>query len=71
MSNRVFSKNKKSYKRVFKIITPRKKNILEELNLSIKRKNDDEFLSLMKSVELKGSVNSVGKIIKTKEKLKL
>jgi len=71
MSNRAFARNKKSYKRVFEIKVPRKTNILEKLNLSIKPNNDHEFLSLIKSVELQGSVKSVEKIIQTKEKLKL
>ena len=70
MSNRYFSKNRKSYKKVFEIITPKRIHILEKLDKLIKEGNNEEFLSLLKSVETMGSIGML-RILETKKKLKL
>lgn len=71
MSNRYFSKNKKSYKRVFKILRPKKGDLLKKLDECIKTNNQKDFDYLIKSVEDKELESSVRKIIETKTKLKL
>ena len=71
MSNRYFSKNRKSYKKVFNIIRPKRIHILEALDRSIKNKDDKKLNSLLESVEDKNLKGLVSKIKETKEKLEL
>ena len=68
MSNRYFSKNKKSSKKVFKLIKRKRANILELLDLSIVNKDDKTFQSLLESVDSKRLKDG---IVSTKNKLSL
>ena len=71
MSNRYFSKNKKSYKKVFNIIRPRRIHILEALDDSIKNNDNKKLNSLLESVENKNLKGLVSRVKETKRKLKL
>ena len=71
MSNRYFSKNKKSYKRTFEIIKPKRVHVLEKLDNSIKSGDENVFESLIKSVDYNSLKESIDKIINSKKKLKL